>query len=132
MQETKISNEIIQLVEEFYCNDEFSRQLPGKKDYVSGGRNQHMSKRLISCNLKELHAAFRLKYSDIKLGLSKFASLQCKWCILAGPKGMHSVCICTIHQNVKLILAAVGLESEYHSLIDMIVCSRDSKICMIH
>ena len=52
----KISNEIIQLVLEFYCNDEFSRQLPGKKDYVSVGRNQHMSKRLILCNLKELYA----------------------------------------------------------------------------
>ena len=40
----KISNEIIQLVQEFYCNDEFSRQLPGKKDYVSMGRNQHVSR----------------------------------------------------------------------------------------
>ena len=89
----KISNEIIQLVQEFYCSDEFSIQLPGKKDYFNVGRNQHMSKRLILCNLKELYAAFRLKYPDIKLGLSKFASLRPKWYILAGPKGMHCVCM---------------------------------------
>ena len=83
----KISNKIIQLVQEFYCNNEFSRQVPGKKDYVKVVRNQHMSKRLILCNLKELY--------------------------------------------VKLMLDAVGLESEYHNLIATIVCSRDSKICMI-
>ena len=41
----KISNKIIQLLQKFYCNDEFSRQLPGKKDSVSVGRNQGMSKR---------------------------------------------------------------------------------------
>jgi len=42
------------------------------------------------------------------------------------------VCICTIHQNLKLMLSAIGLENSYHSLIDMIVCNRVSKICMIH
>ena len=42
------------------------------------------------------------------------------------------MCVCTIHQNVKLMVAAVGLESEYHNLIYMIVRSCDSKIYMIH
>ena len=42
------------------------------------------------------------------------------------------MCICTIHQNLKLMLSAIGLENSYHSLIDMIVCNRVSKICMIH
>ena len=47
-----ISKEVIDLVTEFYCNDEFSRMMPGKKDFVSLARNQHMQKRLILCNLK--------------------------------------------------------------------------------
>ena len=77
----KISNKFIQLVQEFYCNDEFSRELSGKKDYVSVVRNQHMLKRLILCNLKELYAAFRLKYPDIKLGLLSLP--------VYGPSGVY-------------------------------------------
>ena len=30
-----ISKEVIDLVTEFYCNDEFSRMMPGKKDFVA-------------------------------------------------------------------------------------------------
>ena len=48
-----ISKEVIDLVTEFYYNDEFSRMMPGGKDFVSIARNQH-KKRLILCNFKEL------------------------------------------------------------------------------
>ena len=91
-----------------------------------------MSKRLILCNLKELYAVHKLKFPGHKIGFSKFASLRPKWCILAGPKQTHSVCVCTIHQNVKSMLSAIELDKSYHDLIEMIACSRDSKICMIH
>ncbi len=30
------------------------------------------------------------------------------------------------------MLSSVGLDKSYHELIDMIVCSRDSKQCMVH
>ena len=85
-----------------------------------------MSIRLILCNLKVLYAAYKFKY------FLKFCSLQPKWCVPAGPKGTHSVCVCTIHQNVKLILGAIGLEKLYYEIIEIIVCSRESKICVIH
>ena len=90
-----------------------------------------MPKRLILCNLKELHAAFKSKHPDKKVSFSKFASLRPKWCISVGPKGTHSVCVCTIHQNVKLMLSAVTLSKDYHELIDLIVCDRTSKECMV-
>ena len=93
---------------EFYENDEHTRQLPGKKDFVSIQKNVHVSKRLILCNLKELYTAFKDKHPDLKISFSKFASLRPKWCITVGPKGTHSVCVCTAHQNVKLY---------YHQLI---------------
>jgi len=104
----------------------------GKKDYISISRIVHVSKRPLLCNLKELFAAYKVKYPEHKVGFSTFASLRPKWCILVGPKGTHSVCICTIHQNLKLMLSAIGLENSDHSLIDMTVCNRVSKICMIH
>ena len=43
----RISQDIIELIQAFYCDDEYSRPMPGKKDYVSVSRNNHMSKRLI-------------------------------------------------------------------------------------
>ena len=116
----------------FYNNDEFTRQLPGKRDCVSIGKKQYMSKRLILCDLKELYAAFKEKTPGMKISFSKFASLRPKWCISVGPKGTHSVCVCSIHQNVKLMLSAISLEKEYHELLEMIVCNRDSKECMVH
>ena len=128
----RLPQQVVDLIKEFYCDDEFTRQLPGKKDCVSLGNKQCMSKRLILCNLKELFAAFRVKYPDNKISFLKFASLRPKWCITVGPKGTHSVCVCTKHQNVKLMLGAVDLESSYHDLIEMIVCGRESKECMLH
>ena len=52
--------------------------------------------------------------------------------MFVGCSGTHSVCVCTIHQNVILMLGAVNLDNDYHELMDMMVCSRDSKECMIH
>ena len=40
----------------------------------------------------------------MKIGFSKFAELRPRYCVLAGASGTHSVCICTIHQNVKLMI----------------------------
>ena len=44
----------------------------------------------------------------------------------------YSLWICTIHQNLKLMLNAIELENSYHSLTEMMVCDRPSKLCMIH
>jgi len=43
----KLSQEVLDTIYEIYCDDEFSRQLPGKKDYISISRNVHVSKRLL-------------------------------------------------------------------------------------
>ena len=127
-----MSEKTVNSVLEFYQNDEYSRQLPGKKDCVSIGKNVHVSKRLILCNLKELYTAFKDKHPDLKISFSKFASLRPKWCITVGPKGTHSVCMCTAHQNVKLLSSSVNLSNGYHELLERLVCDRNSKECMIH
>lgn len=44
------------------------------------------------------------------IGSSKFAELCPKWCVIAGSSGTHSVCVCTIHQNVKTMIDAVNLK----------------------
>ena len=79
--------------------------MPGKKDYVSVARNVHMQNRLIPCNIRELFKAFKVRYPEVKIGFSKFCSLRPKWYTLAGASGTHTVCVCAIHQNIKLLLA---------------------------
>jgi len=126
----EIQDDVLEQVHEFYQDDEFSRIMPGKKDYISIGRNKHAQKRLILCNLKELYTAFKEKYPDAKIAFSKFCSLRPKWCVLAGASGTHSVCVCTIHENMKLLLAPIG--ENYKNLYKFIVCSPENKECMLH
>jgi hypothetical protein len=48
-----------------------------------------------------------------------FASLRPRNCIMAGASGTYSVCVCTIHQNVKLMMEVFKISeltrsSEHH------------------
>ena len=123
-----LPTEVVDLINECYHNDQYTRQMPGKKDFVSVSTNVHMQKRLIICNLKELYLAFKDKHPTVKVGFSTFCSLRPKWCILVGVSGTHSVCVCTIHQNVKLLLAPIS--ASYKDLMKFIICDTDNKQCM--
>ena len=63
----KLPKETIRVVESFYQDDEFTRQMPGRKDYVSIARNVHVQKILILFNLKELFAEFKIKFPSLKV-----------------------------------------------------------------
>ena len=83
-------------------------------------------------NLREIYASFKEKYSDDKIGFSKFCSLRPKWCVGAGGSGTHAVCVCTHHQNTILLLNAVNWDITYKDLIEKIVCDSSSNECMVH
>ena len=89
-----LPNEVVETVKLFFEDDEVSRLMPGKKDFVSIGRNIHKQKRLLLCNLKELYALLIAQYPAVKIGLSRFCSLRPKWCVTVGSSGTHSVCVC--------------------------------------
>ncbi len=138
----KCADDVIQNVLSFYRSDEISRLMPGKKDCISvrqGKQKVQMQKRLILCNLKEAYQAFRAKYPSQNIGFSKFADLRPKECVLAGASGTHSVCVCTIHQNVKLMILGSkldkitsGMESElknYSDCLAKIVCDQAEPNC---
>ena len=110
----------------FYKDDKVSRIMPGKQDNVSIGGNIQK----LLANLKELHPVFKLKYPARQIGFSKFCSLCSKWCVLPGLLGTHSVCECTHHQNMKLILAPLGVS--HTELYEFLVCDINSKECVIH
>ena len=94
-----LSNEVENLTKLFYENDEYLWLMPGAKDYVSVTRNVHQQKRLLLCNLKELYHSYKEKFSQHKIGLSKFCELWPKWCIPTSSSGTHSLCVCTVHKT---------------------------------
>ena len=59
--------ETIRIVKSFYQNDEYTRQMIGKKDYISIGRNIYIQKRLILSYLKELFTEFKTKFPNDKV-----------------------------------------------------------------
>ena len=45
-----------------------------------------------------------MDHPGVKDGLTKFMELRPKNVVLAGANGTHNnVCVCTLHQNVKLL-----------------------------
>ena len=56
------------------------------------------------CSLKEAYIAFKEEHEAVKVGFSFFANLRPKNVVIPGASGTHSVCVCTYHQNVKLMI----------------------------
>ena len=67
-----------QAVLDFYENDEYSQQMPGKKDYVSISSQTHKQKRLLLCNLEELYQEFKVKNPSIGIGFMA-KTVCCYW-----------------------------------------------------
>ena len=45
---------------------------------------------------------------------------------------MHSVCLCTVHQNAVLLVDALNWYVTYKDLINKIVCDSANRECMMH
>lgn len=134
-----ISQQTVKDVTAFYNEDDISRMMPGSKDYKSvkeGGIKLHKQRRLLLMNLNEAYTLFKTRHPGNKIGISKFCALRPKECVTVGARGTHSVCVCTIHQNVKLMLASFpqsgNMKLSYHDLLQQLVCSVENSICMLH
>ena len=96
--------------------------MPEKKDYVSVSKGVHKKNFATCkrpCNLQELKTVFKEKHSNLNIGFSKFCALRPKWCVLAGSKMTHSVCVCSAHQNVVLLVDAMDGDLTYKDLIKL-------------
>ena len=93
---TILSEDTKQAVIDFHNNDLYSRCMPGMKNFVSIKKNHHMQKRLLLCNLNELHNAFLKAHPNMKIIFSKFCSMRPKWCITSSSSGTYSVCVVII------------------------------------
>ena len=92
------------------------------KDYISVSKEVHKQKFATwksLCNLQELYTAFKEKYPNVNIGFSKFCALRPKWCVLAGSKMTHPVCICSAHQKFVFLVDAVDWDLTYKDLIKL-------------
>jgi hypothetical protein len=99
----------------------------------------HEQKRLVLNNLKEVYAHFKsqciLKWRYSFQNLLPYVLKTASWL----EEVEHSVCICTIHQNVKLMLARLKLSqlttdsdahlSSYHQCLTIMICNPPMKSC---
>lgn len=128
---------VLDAVMEFYESDDVSRQTAGAKEFKSvmvNGVKERKQKRLLLGNLRELRHLFKERYPDINISFSKFAELRPPHCILAGAPGTHSVCVCTTHQNVKLMISGAHLDSveglsTYQEIFKIMLCEERSENC---
>lgn len=139
-----LSKSTVENIVNFYTSDENSRIMPGKKDVVSvkneEGRSL-MQKRLLLLDLKGLFCLYKESNEDFPVSFSKFAQLRPKECILAGGSGTHSVCVCIIHHNCKLLLDAINIEKltensenpikSYKDFLQQITCENPSENCFL-
>ena len=112
-----VTTETLLLVTNVYEDDNFSRQVHERKDYVSVSNGVREQKLL--CNFQELYTAFKEKHTNASIGFSKFCPLKPKWCVLVGSKMTRSVCFCSTHQNVVLLVDTVDWDLIYKDLIKL-------------
>ena len=104
---------IIDAVQAFYRSEEISRQMPGGTDHVTvrqlDGSKVQVQKKLVIFTLKEAHQLYCSDYPpEMHCSFGKFASLRPQECILADSNsGCHTVCVCSYHENVKLMFDSV-------------------------
>lgn len=112
----------MQEVVNFYHDDDISSLRPGKKEFLSrrndeGVRVQHQ-KRLLLGNLRELYRRFKEIHPDVSIGFSSFAELRPDYCVLAGSGRTHTVCVCSSHQNFKLMMTGDSIHVFFYHAND--------------
>ena len=79
-----------------------------------------------------LNLEFKKEYPTVKIGFSKFCELIPKWVKTVNHSGMHTVCVCHYHQNVKLLVAVIPVNFEYKDIFSKVVCNTDLRKCMLN
>lgn len=132
-----LSNVAKEIVVNFYEDDETSRVMPGQRDYVSvmrDGKRLAIQKRLMMTTLRESFNRFTELHSGVQIGFSSFAKLRPKNCKLLTSSGTHNVCVCTIHENVNLIIHSLKKYNLLHDLIfftDSLLCETKTVDCTL-
>lgn len=135
----QLSEETKEKVKLFFLQDEHSQPMPGKrdvlsiKDEVTGIRTVHQ-KRCMFMTVGEAYNLFKQENKDCSIKKSKFYELRPKY-VLPVSEMPHNVCVCKYHINMDFLVKSLhNIEKSFPNngkiLVDMLVCSSNSEICM--
>ena len=114
--------ETLHVVTKVYEDDSFSMQVPEKKNLLASVK-EYLNKNFATCkslcDFQKLYTAFKENHPNVNIGFSKFCTLRPKWCVLADSKVTHSVCVCSAHQNVVLLVHATDRDLTCKDLIKL-------------
>ena len=83
-------------------------------------------------NIQEVFLGFKKVNPDVQKGFSKFCELRPKYVVNINSNGIHKVCVCEYHQNVKLMLLSLTVKTNYKDVICKAVCNTDARNCVLH
>lgn len=125
-------------------SDKWSRVMPARKDFitvVTNGVREQVQKRLLLNNIKELYEKFKEEFPETEISLSRFTKLRPRCCIPVGKKGSHNVCVCRMHQNMKLKFIGLnnslnqnnGVQYNYKTseILSSMVCENSTTKCFL-
>lgn len=144
-----LTDTVIERIKKFYREIDISSPRPAARDcktVKNGEKKEMIQKRLMLVNLKEAYALFKEWYKemygqDIKIGFSTFCQHRPEECILPNDsKGIHNVCVCIYHQNIKLFLDGLhsviikrklkqDLPTTYKEILNIILCENPTEAC---
>lgn len=138
MSRRSLPTETLSTVKLFYEDDEISRMMPGSQDSITvkqGNLREKVQKRLMLSSLRESYYEFKKKHPLAKVGFTKFTMLRPKNCMKLGVGNQQNICVCTLHQNMKLMFEKSGLKSiciegectftDYKDVLKFVVCNGD-------
>lgn len=132
----RVTQEIKDEIIKYYLDESNTIICSGMKECVKikvpGQPSISLQKQILIYDIKDLYKKWvnECGHEEVPC-LHFFTKLRPKQCVIAGDPGTHNVCVCPIHQNVKLKLAAVDRKIHYTNVIEVSVCSVDSKECML-
>jgi hypothetical protein len=95
------NRQIADIIQNFYLDDEISRQSSNTKDTRKSKEFGAVVIRYMAMSIGETFELFKIKYPHLKVSRSKFYSLRPKWVREDCP---HQVCMCIQHANIELLL----------------------------
>ncbi|XP_058803484.1 uncharacterized protein LOC131671234 [Phymastichus coffea] len=133
----RISLEIRNEIVDYYLNDSNTIMCSGSKECVTikvpGQPSEIAQKKILIYDLRDLYNNWKEDSNrEVVPCLAFFTSLKPKQCVFAGDPGTHNICVCPIHENIRLKLAAVQPTLNYIKVIEAGVCSLNSKLCMFN
>lgn len=103
---------VAQIIQDFYVDDEISRQSSNTKDTRTPKDIGAVVIRYMTMSIGETFELFKSRYTDIKVSRSKFYGLRPSW---VREDCLHEVCMCIQHQNIDLLLTVSKFATKIHS-----------------